>query len=403
MKKLLSLLSVFVVMFTLIALTGCSCSKKEEETIMNISCNPSVEFILDKDNKVVSVTALNEDGNVIIVGEAFIGKTAEEAAELFTKVAKETGFIIEGALVEGQNEIKISLSGDSKKAEEIYEGVKNKVSSYLSSNNITFNIENIEAPSIDEIKALVKENYTNLTNEELNNLSEKELINYLKEVRIQTKDLYSQGLKDAYTSMKDYEVDFAKNEKTLQIIEDLDASYQTTINNYTNLINAVNTAKQTLEKARYDYLIKEDSLYKTSQNQLTDAKDELVAKKNEVAAMEEGPLKELAKVQITALETAFTTAENTYNTQYTIINNVIDTALITLDNAQAAIVSFEENLPSEIKTILQNKTQEIETAVNTAKDNMFENFEETYSDQIEAAKNEVLARKEALKLSLAQN
>jgi hypothetical protein len=37
--------------------------------------------MIDDQNKVVSVTALNDDGGILIVGEAFVGKTPEEAVE----------------------------------------------------------------------------------------------------------------------------------------------------------------------------------------------------------------------------------------------------------------------------------------------------------------------------------
>lgn len=54
---------------------------------MNVSLNPQVEFVLDADNKVVTVNALNEEGNLIAGAEVFVGKTAEEAAkELFDDV-----------------------------------------------------------------------------------------------------------------------------------------------------------------------------------------------------------------------------------------------------------------------------------------------------------------------------
>ena len=102
--------------------TGCfdSCKDSESKTIMNVSLHPEVEFVLDENDKMLSVNALNEEGNMIITAEAFNnieGKTAEEAAKLFVEVSKDTGFLIEGKVNQGENEVKISLSGDTKQAE----------------------------------------------------------------------------------------------------------------------------------------------------------------------------------------------------------------------------------------------------------------------------------------------
>ena len=49
-----------------------ACNKENEEgknpdrkTVMNVSLNPEVEFVLDGNDKVVTVNALNEEGNLM--------------------------------------------------------------------------------------------------------------------------------------------------------------------------------------------------------------------------------------------------------------------------------------------------------------------------------------------------
>ena len=78
MKKLTSLLIVLVlVVGAVFALTACDQTDKDAPTtVMNVSLNPEVEFVLDGHGKVVTVNALNEDGNLIITATAFEGKTA---------------------------------------------------------------------------------------------------------------------------------------------------------------------------------------------------------------------------------------------------------------------------------------------------------------------------------------
>ena len=117
------------------AMTMVGCGGEEtangEKKVMNVSLNPEVEFVLDEEDKVVSVNALNEEGNLIISAETFTGKSAEDAAKLFVEVSKETGFVVSGSVKAGENEINISISGDTKKAEALYNDVKAKVNEYL--------------------------------------------------------------------------------------------------------------------------------------------------------------------------------------------------------------------------------------------------------------------------------
>ena len=65
MKKFLSILFAFLVLVPCTyVLTACGGNKTEK--VMNVDLNPSLEFVLDKNDKVVTVNALNDDGNHII-------------------------------------------------------------------------------------------------------------------------------------------------------------------------------------------------------------------------------------------------------------------------------------------------------------------------------------------------
>ena len=68
----LRLRSIFLLCATLfVALSLASCSKAMPEegsvTRMTVDINPSVEFMIDDQNKILSVTALNDDGSILIV------------------------------------------------------------------------------------------------------------------------------------------------------------------------------------------------------------------------------------------------------------------------------------------------------------------------------------------------
>ena len=103
-KKVLALALSVSAMMSAFAFVGCGDSEAEGKKVMNLSLNPEVEFVLDANDQVVSVNALNEEGNLIISSATFTGKSADEAVELFVKVSDETGFLFEGELQAGENE-----------------------------------------------------------------------------------------------------------------------------------------------------------------------------------------------------------------------------------------------------------------------------------------------------------
>ena len=72
-KRIFSLALVILMVVSMLAFTSCNKAKPEEGTVtrMTVDINPSVEFMVDDQNKVVSVTALNDDGSILIAGEAF--------------------------------------------------------------------------------------------------------------------------------------------------------------------------------------------------------------------------------------------------------------------------------------------------------------------------------------------
>ena len=117
-KRLFSILLLCALLLSTLAFTSCGKSPEEGEvTRMTVDINPSVEFMVDDQNKVISVTALNDDGGILIVGEAFLGKTPEEAVALMVTLATETGYLVKGQAEATENTVKISVSGNSESDE----------------------------------------------------------------------------------------------------------------------------------------------------------------------------------------------------------------------------------------------------------------------------------------------
>lgn len=119
MKKQILALCASAAMLTSVRSFG-SCSKAAENTRMTVDINPSVELMVDKDNKVISVTALNDDAAVILQGEAsIVGKESDDAVKAIVSLATDTGYIVKGEVSADENTVKISVSGDTKWAKDL--------------------------------------------------------------------------------------------------------------------------------------------------------------------------------------------------------------------------------------------------------------------------------------------
>lgn len=96
MKKKLSLILVTVLAVTAcLALSACDFNKKDEaETFVSMDINPSIEFTLDKNNKVLSVYGANEDGQVLLYGEdGIVGADIQVATAKVLELAKQLGYV----------------------------------------------------------------------------------------------------------------------------------------------------------------------------------------------------------------------------------------------------------------------------------------------------------------------
>lgn len=130
-----SALLVFLVV-VLIAVVGVAVyfltrPKQEAESVMALSVNPGVQFVLDQNNKVMRVNATSEAGQALMAEVEFVGKDANEAARLFVKIATEAGYI--QADTTGK-EVTITITCDdetSQKFTELKESVKNSVNNYF--------------------------------------------------------------------------------------------------------------------------------------------------------------------------------------------------------------------------------------------------------------------------------
>ncbi len=350
-KKLLSFLVAICLVIPCLCLVGCNDTKSSK--VMTLKVNPEVEFVLDKDNKVVTVNALNEDCYAILTAtwaedeEAkalsvkLVGMQADEAAELFIKVCDQEHFI----QVNATSNVEISISGD--RVKNLYNEVKSAIENIeFETKNIVLECEKLAKITKDELVATAKQCYKELSDEYLNGLTEEELIAKIKESREETKNFVNTQVKEFYYQMRDKYILLAKLEA---------AGLTTKIENVQAQVNEI--ASKYIEQ-----LLGKASTYKQKmQEYITEKKEWLEA--NVAGATESAlnSLKTAVDEATTAVENALATAQTAINTALDgilgQINTILDTGLNMLDSVLSAIPGYAETLESKIDakmTELQN-------------------------------------------------
>lgn len=396
--RILSILLVIAMLLGAFCLASCSDDKAEKGAVtrMTVDINPSIEFMIDDENKVVSVTALNDDGSILIAGEAFVGMTPEEATELVISLATETGYLVKGNAEVAENTVKISVSGDTKYAENLAKSVEKKAAQTLERLDINGKIEKIEAMNRDALLALAAE--TSLySEEELNAMSDEELYKVIAAGRIETAMLLTEEMRAAYYAAKEHKISFAKSEATAKVIEAMGGMYTITHTIYKSAIEAYSGAISALDELRYDLLISPESEYQKSLAYLRESKTEFLKQRNYTATLDvNGTEYTLAVQALTISEENYDKALAAYESIGNKVNESLEALIATLRTSEEALRALEDKFSDDIKAELSAKAGEIEERINAAKDSFFADFEAAHSDDITAIENSLKAQKDAL-------
>lgn len=404
-KKLLSLtLCLCLLVGTVLPLAACKKSDPTPPagtyTRMTVDINPSVEFMVDDQNKVVSVTALNDDGSILIAGEAFVGKTPEEATQLVVSLATDAGYLVKGEITSKNTEdsqtVSITVSGNSDYAEKLRENVKKDVEKFLSDNKITATVENAKAKTLEEMRKIVVEDGI-FTEEEVQNMTEEQLYKALAAGRIETAELLTAEMREAYYRAKDYKISFAERQATLDVINGMDGIYQILLSGYQAALSAYGSAIDTIDDLRYELLVSPDSAYQKALAQLRDAKEELLKEKKLMLTVKIGD------ANYAEISASFKLSEENYNKLLKAVedagaaaNETIDNALSLMRQCEDSLKELEASFPTEIKTKLSSEAKALEDKVNAAKDGFFAEFEAAHADDIKKAEDDLKAKKQEL-------
>lgn len=350
-----------------VLLSSCSLFNQDDKTekVMNLSLNPEIEFILDSDNKVISVNALNEDGNHIIsisIDEAtneskFENMDAEEAVKLFLEISKENGYLVLGI----EDDIKIEVSG---KADNLLEKIKTEASTFFEENNFNINVitDSIEDVNIkEEIKKCLKE----FSDEDLEEMTTEELIAKLKVSREETKNFYSQELKDAYYNLRAEKINMAELDAILQEIKKLPLISDTLFSVFEANMVLLEEAMTALENLYYENFLAADGPYYKAKEAYVVAKKELLDLRVELSkdglTDEEKTILDNKELFIEecnqALESLKSTCDKAIVSSREALNQLVITIKAGLEKVKTALSAFGVKL-EEIEAIQKEASAE---------------------------------------------
>lgn len=372
-KKLAILLGAAVLSTSLVSFTACGADG--EKKVMNMSLNPEVEFVLDENDKVLSVNAINEEGNLIISAEAFAnveGKSAEAAAKLFIQVSKEYGFLLEGSLTANENEISISFSGDTEAAKALFNDVKEEVSAYLSSIDVQAAVSQAAAVTEEQLRALVDQCAPYI---DAAQLSYDQLMEEIAKSREETQGMFSQYLKEAFyvektVALQKAELDVLR-EKGGVIVQ--------------GVLNAVestyNLALEKIEEIRLK-LLDPDGAYQQALTSFRQKKAEFLNYRESVLSGDDDTGVEQYVERLNQIKNELEQVENA-------LVSAGDTAHQTLDTVREAITGAYTSIVNSIKSVLSSFNtflDEIEAAQETASVEFSATFETEYGTYVLNAK-----------------
>lgn len=138
---------------------------------LGIDINPSIDLMLDKNDNVVLCLAKNTHAELLINGENFVGKPAQEVTKQIITLATKAGYISTDYSNNVENAVMITaVSEDEKKQETLLATAQAEVKNFFLNNQI-YGVVLTEFASKQELVDLISAMQYDLTEEESNNLS----------------------------------------------------------------------------------------------------------------------------------------------------------------------------------------------------------------------------------------
>lgn len=376
MKKFVSFMLAAVLCCSVFSFAACSDTKNEtrDTAVMTVSLNPEVEFVLNSDDVVVAVNALNEEGNLILSADVFVGKDKETAVKTFVQVSKETGFLVTGNVKAGENEINVSISG--KDAQARYDEVKAKLDEYFDEEKITATVAQAKEDVNAFIDAQVAKVAPYLEAAEIKAMDYAEKIKVIMDSAEETAEMYSEEVKNAYYQAKADAYEIAKFD---YVAAHLDSVTATALKLTTKIYE---TACGAYENAYNSIFVSEKSAYQLSLAAFRIAKTNYLNYRNYVASLEQDKVTEAVTAALDAYGKALERAQADMTAAYNAAAEGMKDFRASMDTAYANVIDYIQKHDENAKQHIADASASATAAI----DEYSAKFEKDYSDTMAAAK-----------------
>ncbi len=376
MKKFVSFMLAAVLCCSVFSFAACSDTKNEtrDTAVMTVSLNPEVEFVLNSDDVVVAVNALNEEGNLILSADVFVGKDKETAVKTFVQVSKETGFLVTGNVKAGENEINVSISG--KDAQARYDEVKAKLDEYFDEEKITATVAQAKEDVNAFIDAQVAKVAPYLEAAKIKAMDYAEKIKVIMDSAEETAEMYSEEVKNAYYRAKADAYEIAKFDYVAAHLDSVTANaLKLTTKIYETACGAYETAYNSI-------FISEKSAYQVSLAAFRIAKTNYLNYRNYVASLEQDKVTEAVTAALDAYGKALERAQADMTAAYNAAAEGMKDFRASMDTSYANVIDYIQKHDENAKQHIADASASATAAI----DKYSAKFEKDYSDTMAAAK-----------------
>lgn len=366
--------------------------------LVTIDVNPSIEMVVDEKNQVLSVYGNNDEGKMIIEGENIIGQNLEEVINAIIFLEKDIKYLVSGL----SNEITISITTDEQtKNEMLTKSVKQMVVDSCQNNDLEANVNVLDGKSYKELKNQVLQFNPILNDDKIKNYTLTDLINEVKLYQLEVKNFATTKIEKLYLEIKKQSITLTEQESIRNAINNLDKKlYNNEIDEYNEkydlFIYLYNLVQETFEK----YFILDDSLYQNMLYNLEKNKNEL--NKQKKLAGEKYLENDLvgyfnANIAVITLITICDELEKTLITieeeAYKIYDEVCNKLTKAIEDLNDCVKKFYTNIvPYKF-----NNIKETANDIYDYKNQLLQNFEIKYKQDIEKQKNKVIEFKQTLR------
>lgn len=395
---------LLAIVIGVIALNNKKVNAKEYNAIVQVDVNPSIQMVVDEENKVLSITGLNDEGKMIIYGEAIVGKNLDEALEIIVKIETDLGYLVEGS---DDNKVTLTISANTEEiTNKIEEFSRNTLNKVLEETGVIATIETAKGYAEEELKLLAKELDPTLTEEEINNFNYNDYVHVVQLYHLEVADLASVKLEEMYNEFKNYQISITEKEAVKNAVNHLDIIYQGLIHEYNLAYDALNNAYTSMQDGYYSQFIDSTSEYQKAWLELAELKQAYLDQRVVVANLTEEETDEKIFQEVQKLESL----KREYEAKLAILESiekasstVYETLVLVFETSLETMKKIEEQLPDSIQTITFEALIDTENKLNEFKQEVCDTFEAKYQEAIDNAKETLQARKEALRASLHNN